>query len=87
MERRDIEEIVEMTVAKAVPPAVKHTLEFYGADVSRPGEMQRDFAWLRSTRRFFGSVATKILTSTIIVVALAAVAWAVTAGKLPIIGG
>lgn len=87
MERHEIEEIVEMTVARAVPPAVQHTLEFYGADVSRPGEMQRDFAWLRSTRRFFGSVATKVLSGAIIIVALAAATWAITAGKLPTLGG
>lgn len=87
MERRELEEVVELTINRAVPQAVRHTLEHYGVDVQKPGEVQRDLAWLRSARRFTGSVLTKVLTTLALALLLVgAAAWAITA-KLPHLGG
>lgn len=81
--REEIEEVVELTVVRAVPEAVKHTLEHYGFDVRNPTEVQLDQQWVRASRRFFGSLAVRILSVLVLGGVTAATAWALSHGKLP----
>jgi hypothetical protein len=48
--------------------------------------VQRDLQFTRASRRFFGSIATKVLSVLVIALVSVAAAWAIGAGKLPIGG-
>lgn len=87
MDREELEDIVELTVTRAVPKAVAYTLEHYGFDVQHPGEVQRDLQFTRAARKFFGSIATKVLTVLVLALVTIAAAWAIGSDKLPILGG
>jgi len=86
MDRSEIEDIVKLAVKATVPECVRYTLEHYGFDVHNPTEVQRDLQFTRASRRFFGSIATKVLSVLVIALVSVAAAWAIGAGKLPIGG-
>jgi len=82
MDRREVEEVVEMTVQKTVPKAVMHTLEHYGFEVKNPTKVQAQQRFLAGAHGLFTSALSKILLGLILTGSAAVAVWAFGAGKI-----